>query len=280
MGQVKSRCPQLAGSTSMAMSGISESFVPQPRRCLAKNFLVGKFVDHKIILRQRPPFTRDQSRNILSNKVSALEGSFDEPDAISQAIPTSGTADGPEDEVMKPLATGLVVAATAEGTELTELSQGFYNRTRELHELHNLLNNAPGSVLLVTGPPNTGKSKVLAELKAQRASSPYLYINCRLAEITGPVEIAEALCQGLTKDDGDFLRKCGDFGQRVLAALASGVKGEIALGQKDIMGGKLVLNFSEMLSGKNLDLMNVLDNLKILLESSNELEIKPAIIIG
>ncbi|KAG7674713.1 putative ATP-binding protein [Nannochloris sp. 'desiccata'] len=84
-----------------------------------------------------------------------------------------------------------------------------FNRKEELAALNEVFDDSPSELLIVLGPANCGKTKLLQEVKKDRelgqavigeGPPPILYLNCRKKDISSPQQFANAIRELVTKD--------------------------------------------------------------------------------
>ncbi|KAH7623804.1 putative ATP-binding protein [Nannochloris sp. 'desiccata'] len=121
-----------------------------------------------------------------------------------------------------------VKASAASGSLLSALKDQIFNRKDELAALKRRFDEEPSELLILLGPANCGKTKLLEEVKKYRelgqavigdGPPPIIYLDCRGQDITSPQQFANAIRELITEDAGlqdwwkdlDRLRKASKF---------------------------------------------------------------------
>lgn len=79
-----------------------------------------------------------------------------------------------------------------EGARETPVQDRFFNRLNEMEWIQDELDTEPGRVLLIVGPKNSGKTRLIAEIIA-RNESRVTHINCGLKVATSPANMAQLM---------------------------------------------------------------------------------------
>ncbi|KAH7620546.1 putative ATP-binding protein [Nannochloris sp. 'desiccata'] len=156
----------------------------------------------------------------------------------------------------------------------------FFNRSAEKEEFEKKLNNKPGAITVLIGPPSCGKSRFLKEVVDQlllgQDPPPVIFINSRLVQVDGPEEISKALCDGITSQKNLLnVSKFPDLVQAILEQV-SGVAGvKTPVGDVSVNLAKL----AEWFKKDEGNLTKTIEKLKIVFTSTALLPRKPVIVI-
>ncbi|KAG7674718.1 putative ATP-binding protein [Nannochloris sp. 'desiccata'] len=143
-----------------------------------------------------------------------------------------------------------------------------FNRKEELAALNEVFDDSPSELLIVLGPANCGKTKLLQEVKKDRelgqavigeGPPPILYLDCRGKDISSPKKFANAIRQLVIGDAG-------------LKNWWAGVKIKLPGLELDLE------KIFEQAAGKP-PMESIIDSLTTFLEATRPLPYKPVIII-
>ncbi|KAG7674197.1 putative Uncharacterized ATP-binding protein MJECL15 [Nannochloris sp. 'desiccata'] len=103
------------------------------------------------------------------------------------------------------------VTASAAARSSSAVFGKIFNRKEELAALNEVFDDSPSELLIVLGPANCGKTKLLQEVKKDREFAqavigegppPILYLDCRGKDISSPKKFANAIRQLVIGDVG------------------------------------------------------------------------------
>ncbi|KAG7672513.1 putative ATP-binding protein [Nannochloris sp. 'desiccata'] len=101
--------------------------------------------------------------------------------------------------------------ASAAARSLSAVNDQIFNRKEELAALNEVFDDSPSELLILLGPANCGKTKLLQEVKKDRELAqavigqgppPILYLDCRGKDISSPRQFANAIRQLIIGDAG------------------------------------------------------------------------------
>ncbi|KAG7674485.1 hypothetical protein KSW81_000139 [Nannochloris sp. 'desiccata'] len=103
----------------------------------------------------------------------------------------------------------LHLKASAAARSLSAAEDEFFNRKEELASLKEVFDDSPSELLILLGPANCGKTKLLQEVKKDRELAqavigegprPILYLDCRGKDISSPRQFANVIRELVAED--------------------------------------------------------------------------------